>query len=147
MNKKATVEVEMTTKGFEDAAEDIEMIADAMDAFPSTINAKARDCEINIHNTNWIEQKQPEMEYAKGGIVKEDKGPEVILMNDSFSSMLKDKIVPLEEMKEKIWRLVLKSINEMCTGRPNCAGCIFNERRPDSAYVCMLRDLPKDWKI
>lgn len=77
---KGTVEVEMKTKGFEDAAEDIEMIADAMDAFPSTIKIKARDCRISIHNTNYIDQKQPAQKYAKGGLTA-DKGPEVVLLN------------------------------------------------------------------
>lgn len=138
-----TIEIEAKTKGFEDAAEDIEELADALDAFPSTINFKAKDCEINIHNTNWIEQKQPEMQYAKGGIVKEDKGPEVILMNDSISRMLKGKIVPLEEMKEKIWRGVLESIKGMCTSTTACSGCIFGDR----GGTCNLYGDPGDWEI
>lgn len=139
----AKIEIEAQTKGFEEAAEDVEKLAEALDAFPSTINFKAKDCEINIHNTNWIEQKQPKVEYAKGGIVEEDKGPEVILMNDSVSRMLKDKIVPQEELKEKMWRIALKSIKEMCTSTTVCSECIFGDRE----RTCNLYGDPGDWDL
>ncbi len=69
MNEKNKVEIEVQAKGFKEAAEDVELLADAVSAFPSTINIKASECKINIHNTNWIEQKQPEPRYAKGGVI------------------------------------------------------------------------------
>lgn len=129
MNKKGTVEVEMKTKGFEDAAEDIEMIADAMDAFPSTINVKARDCEINIHNTNWIDQKQPPQKYAKGGLIA-STGPEIIQADG-----------------DRIRKAVAKNISDMCRSKDSCGGCIFNEGTRAFEISCMLKGLPQDWKI
>ena len=44
-------------------------------------------------------------------------------------------------------RSVARDIGKMCAERPSCAGCIFNKRSYDDAFVCMLRDLPGDWNI
>lgn len=125
MNKKGTVEVEMKTKGFEDAAEDIEMIADAMDAFPSTINVKARDCEINIHNTNWIEQKQPPQKYAKGGLIA-STGPEKIIQADG----------------DQIRKALAKDISNMCS-TTKCEDCIFSK----DDYSCKITKMPSGWDL
>lgn len=128
MNKKGTVEVEMKTKGFEDAAEDIEMIADAMDAFPSTINVKARDCEINIHNTNWIDQKQPPQKYANGRLI-ESTEPEIIQADG-----------------DQIRKALAKDIGNMCRSKSNCGGCIF--AAPESEHTsCKLNGSPGEWDI
>lgn len=55
MNEKGTVQVDVKTSGFEDAAEKIELMADAIDSLPATINIKAKDCKVNVHTTNIIE--------------------------------------------------------------------------------------------
>lgn len=138
MNKKGTVEVEMKTKGFEDAAEDIEMIADAMDSFPSTINVKARDCEINIHNTNWIDQKQKPQKYAKGGLI-EDKGPEVVLLKADGKSNL-------PAFTDQIRKMIAKDIGKMCRSKSNCGGCIF-EATESEHMTCKLTGTPEEWDI
>lgn len=138
MNKKGTVEVEMKTKGFEDAAEDIEMIADAMDAFLSTINVKARDCKINIHNTNWIDYKQPAQKYAKGGFTA-DKEPEVVLLKADGKSNL-------PAYTDQIRGMIAKDIGNMCRSKSNCGGCIF--AAPESEHTsCKLNGSPGEWDL
>ena len=50
--KDETIEVEVKTKGFEEATEKIEALADAYDGLPSQITIKgARDCTFNIYPT------------------------------------------------------------------------------------------------
>lgn len=134
MNKKGTVEVEMKTKGFEDAAEDIEMIADAMDAFPSTINVKARDCEINIHNTNWIDQKQPPQKYAKGGLIADEK-PEVVLLRSDGKGNL-------PAFTDQIRKMIAKDISNMCNNT-TCDECIFGNEEKS----CTIAGIPGGWRI
>lgn len=138
MNKKGTVEIEMKTKGFEDATENIEMIADAMDAFPSTINIKARDCKINIHNTNWIDQKQPAQKYAKGGLTA-DKGPEVVLLKADGKSNL-------PAFTDQIRKMIARDIGNMCRSKGSCGGCIFSA--PESEHtLCKLNGSPGEWDL
>lgn len=138
MNKKGTVEVEMKTKGFEDAAENIEMIADAMDAFPSTINVKARDCEINIHNTNWIDQKQPPQKYARGGLTA-DKGPEVVFLKPDGKSNL-------SPFTDRIRVTIAKDIGNMCRSKGSCGGCIFSAAESEHTS-CKLNGSPGEWDL
>lgn len=128
MNKKGTVEVEMKTKGFEDAAENIEMIADAMDAFPSTINVKTRDCEVNIYNTNWIDQKQPAQKHAKGGLIG-STGPEIVKADGN-----------------QIIKALAKKISDMCRSKGSCGECIFSA--PESEHtLCKLNGSPGEWDL
>lgn len=55
--------------------------------------------------------------------------------------------IDIEEFSDTLRRSVAKDIRKMCAERPNCAGCIFNKRSDDSAFVCMLIDRPENWRI
>ena len=68
MKDKNTVEIGVKTTGFEEATEQMELMADAMNEFPATVNIKAKECEISIHTTNYIEMAKPEPSQAKGGV-------------------------------------------------------------------------------
>lgn len=51
------------------------------------------------------------------------------------------------EDPEEMQKTMLQDIHKMCSERPNCAGCIFKKRSDDSVFVCMLRDIPRDWRV
>lgn len=48
---KDTIEIECKTKGFEDAEQKVEALADAYDGMPTQMQVKAHDCTFNIYPT------------------------------------------------------------------------------------------------
>ena len=64
MAHKNIIPVEIEAHGFEDAAEKIELMADAIDSLPATVNIKAKDCVVKVHTTNIVEKKEPFKTYA-----------------------------------------------------------------------------------
>lgn len=65
MEKKQTLEIEVETKGFEEATEKVETLADAYDSFPAQVNIRgSRSCTFNIYpsQTKIVELPQIEEE-------------------------------------------------------------------------------------
>lgn len=136
--KKHTIAVEMITEGFEEAGEKIEVIADALDQIPATVNIKAKDCEVNVHTTNIIEPKETFETYAPGGVIrtKPDYEPESEMIDRLIS-----KISPLDREKELI---MLKRIKNRCKCRNECEGCWYY--RAEAINGCELSGRnPKEW--
>lgn len=139
MNKKGTVEVEMKTEGFEDAAEKIELMADAIDSLPATVNIKAKDCEVNVHTTNIIKSKETFKTYAPGGVIrpKPDYEPEVDMIDQLVSEL------PPSDRQQEL--AMLARIKNRCKCRNNCEECWYNNAT--SRRACVLSDIPETWKI
>ena len=148
--KKHTIAVEMKTEGFEEAGEKIEVIADALDQMPATINLKAKDCEINIHNSIWIDRREEnELEEERpgfkttaiGGVIEEtgkaEEEPEETPME----------AVPRELFKQAVTRQILQNIKRECSeGR--CESCIFKKQDEEGKPYCeIIGPRPADWKI
>lgn len=61
--KPITLEIEAKTYGLEEAREEVESLAEAINAFPAQITIKSiKDCEINIHpsQTMFIKEEEDE---------------------------------------------------------------------------------------
>ena len=144
MDNKGTVEVEMKTKGFEDATEKIELMADAMDSLPAKVNIKAKDCEVNVHTTNIIEPKETFKTYAPGGIIgpKPDYEPEAEIIDRLIS-----KLPPSERTLSREQELaMLARIKIRCKCRNECEGCWYNKSKDPDLRACMLSGgIPKEW--
>ena len=49
------IKIKVKTEGFEEAQEEVEMMADAYDGFPAQVTIKnCRDCRINIYPSQMI---------------------------------------------------------------------------------------------
>lgn len=138
MKDKNTVEIGVKTTGFEEATEQIELMADAMNEFPATVNIKAKECEIGIHTTNYIEMAKPEPSWAKGGVrLEPDLDEEWIPEEDEI-------VLPKGTIKEMCMMDFLKETKKMCEERTTCQDCFLK----DEAGICkLIADIPQDWKI
>lgn len=62
----------------------------------------------------------------------------------------KESMIPSREVVRKfgdeLKRNVVRDIRKMCTERPICTGCIFNNEDIHE-NKCMLKGIPGDWKI
>lgn len=118
MADKHTIPVEIEAHGFEDAAEKIELMADAIDSLPATVNIKAKDCEINVHTTNNIEPKETFETYAPGGVIrpKPDYEPEAEMIT---------RLNP--EADRLLETIILTELKERCERRENCEGCLYHK--------------------
>lgn len=139
MADKHTIPVEIEAHGFEDAAEKIELMADAIDSLPATVNIKAKDCEVNVHTTNIVEKQEPFKTYAHGGVIrpKPDYEPEA----DAIDRLM-SKLPPSDREQELT---MLTRIMIRCKSRHNCEGCWY--RNATSRRACVLSDIPETWKI
>lgn len=141
MPQKNTIPVEIEAHGFEDAAEKIELLADAIDLLPATVNIKAKDCEINVHTTNIVEKQEPFKTYAPGGVIrpKPDYEPEADMIDRLIS-----KLPPSDRERELT---MLARIKNRCKHRKECEGCWYNESKEPYMITCVLSGIPKCWKL
>lgn len=137
MPHKNTIPVEIEANGFKEAAEKIELMADAIDSLPATVNIKAKDCKINVHTTNIVEKQEPLKTYAPGGVIrpKPDYEPEAEMikrLNPEADRLLE--IITLTELKER------------CERRENCEGCLYH--RAEAKNGCRFSGYtPVEWLI
>lgn len=137
MANKNTIPVEIEAHGFEDAAEKIELMADAIGSLPATVNIKAKDCEVNVHTTNIIEPKETIETYAPGGVIRPkpdyEREAEMITRLNQEAEQLLETII-LTELKEK------------CERRENCEGCLYH--RAEAKNGCRFSGYtPVEWLI
>ena len=138
MKDKNTVEIGVKTTGFEEATEQMELMADAMNEFPATVNIKAKECEIGIHTTNYIEMAEPEPLWAKGGVrLEPDLDEEWIPEEDEI-------VLPKGTIKEMCMMDFLKETKKTCGERTKCPGCFLADKNGDCKLVASL---PENWRI
>lgn len=137
MKDKNTIEIGVKATGFEEAAEQMELMADAMNEFPATVNIKAKECEISIHTTNYIEMAEPEPSWAKGGVKLEaDLDLECTPGEDEV-------VLPKGTVKEMCMIDFLKETKKTCEQRISCSGCFLE----DGSGNCIVCGLPDHWRI
>ena len=138
MKDKNTVEIGVKTTGFEEATEQIELMADAMNEFPATVNIKAKECEISIHTTNYIEMAKPEPSQAKGGVRLEPDLDEKWIPEE-------DEVVMSERtIKEMCMMDFLKETKKTCEERTTCQDCFLGDEAGDCKVGIRI---PEDWNI
>ena len=136
MAHKNTIPVEIEAHGFEDAAEKIELMADAIDSIPATINIKAKDCEINIQSTNYIEQEETISAFSKGGVLTKDK--DITPPEDAIFPIFETR-----EVSEVVLKGALRTVKNKCKGQGNsCKGCFLHD---EEELKCLVKDFPEDW--
>ena len=142
MAHKNTIPVEIEAHGFEDVAEKIELMADAIDSLPATVNIKAKDCEINVHTTNIIEPKETFKTYAPGGLIrpKPDYEPEAGMIDRLISKL------PPSDLEQEL--IMLTQIKNRCERRNECKDCWYNKSKDPDTRACMLSGgIPENWLI
>lgn len=138
MEDKNKVTIGIETRGFDEAAEDIELMADAIAELPAVVNVKAKDCKIKIKTTNIIEKAEPEPSWAKGGVRLE---PDLDL---EWTPEEDEMVLPKETIKEMCMMDFLKEAKKTCQERTTCQGCFLE----DEDGVCkIVSDLPANWKV
>lgn len=145
MPQKNTIPVKIEAHGFEDAAEKIELMADAIDSLPATVNIKAKDCEIKVHTTNIAKKQEPFKTYAPGGVIrsKPDYEPEADMI-DRLISKLPPQARTLSTEQELA---MLARIKNRCKCRKECEGCWYNESKEPYMITCVLSGIPECWKL
>ena len=138
MKDKNTIEIGVKATGFEEAAEQMELMADAMNEFPATVNIKAKECEISIHTTNYIEMAEPEPSWAKGGVRLE---PDLDL---EWTPEEDEIVLPKGTIKEMCMMDFLKETKKTCKERTTCQGCFLEDENGDCK---IFASEPEDWKI
>ena len=137
MKDKNTVEIGVKATGFEEAAEQMELMADAMNEFPATVNIKAKDCKIHVHATNIIEMAEPEPAWAKGGAKLEaDLDLECTPGEDEI-------VLPKGTIKEICMMDFLKETKKMCEEHTTCQDCFLKDEDGD----CKIIFSPVSWNI
>lgn len=137
MKNKNTIEIGVKATGFEEAAEQMELMADAIGQLPATVNIKARECEISIYTTNNIEMAEPEPSWAKGGARLE---PDLDL---EWTPEEDEIVLPKGTIKEMCMLDFLKETKKMCEERTNCRGCFLGDEKGN----CKVTFVPEGWKI
>ena len=138
MKDKNTVEIGVKTAGFEEAAEQIELMADAMNEFPATVNIKAKECEISIHTTNYIEMAEPEPLWAKGGVRLE---PDLDL---EWTPEEDEMVLPKGPIKEMCMMDFLKETKKTCKERTTCRDCFLVDENGNCKIVY---GFPENWRL
>lgn len=138
MKDKNTVEIGVKTTGFEEATEKLELMADAMNEFPATVNIKAKECEISIHTTNYIEMAKPEPSWAKGGVRLE---PDLDL---EWTPEEDEIVLPKGTIKEMCMMDFLKETKKTCGERTKCQGCFLED---EEGNCKIFSNVPEDWNI
>ena len=139
MANKNTIPVEIEAHGFEDAAEKIELMADAIGSLPATVNIKAKDCRINVHTRNIVEPKETFETYAPGGVIrpKPDYEPEA----DTIDRLI-SKLPPSDREQELA---ILKRIKTRCICRNKCEDCWYH--KAEAINGCKLSGIPENWEL
>lgn len=140
MKDKNTIEIGVKATGFEEAAEQIELMADAMSEFPATVNIKAKDCSVHVHTTNIIERTEPETSWAKGGVRRDADHTE------EWDPEEDEVVMPKDAVQEMIMMDILRQVRQMCR-EIDCAGCPMRDPEMPPADDCKLSDLPSNWDI
>ena len=138
MKDKNTIEIGVKATGFEEATEQMELMADAMNEFPATVNIKAKECEISIHTTNYIEMAEPEPSWAKGGVRLE---PDLDL---EWTPEEDEIVLPKGTIKEICMMDFLKEAKKTCEERTTCPGCFLADENGDCK---IFASVPEEWKI
>lgn len=148
MADKHTIPVEIEAHGFEDAAEKIELMEDAIGSLPATVNIKAKDCEVNVHTTNIIEEKKPSIkEYEPKGFCladvlgpMPDYEPEADMIDRLISEL------PPSDREQEL--AMLARIKNRCKCRNECEGCWYNASKDPDIRACILSGgIPENWLI
>ena len=145
--KRTVLPIEIKTHGFEEAAEKIELMADAIDSLPATVNIKAKDCKVNVHTTNIIEPKEtPIKECAPKGFYIADgfKPKPDYELEAGLIDRLTAKIPPSDRLQELT---MLARIKNRCKCRKECEGCWYHESQDPNIGVCVLNRNPENWLI
>ena len=137
MKDKNTVEIGVKATGFEEAAEQMELMADAMNEFPATVNIKAKDCSIHVHATNIIEKAEPEPSRAKGGVRLEPD------LDEEWTPEEDEIVLPKGTIKEMCMMDFLKETKKMCEERTDCRSCFLGDEKGN----CKVTFVPEGWKI
>lgn len=137
MKDKNTVEIGVKATGFEEAAEQMELMADAIGQLPATVNIKARECEISIYTTNNIEMAEPEPSWAKGGVRLEPD------LDEEWNPEEGEMVLPEGTIKEMGMVHFLKEAKKTCEQRISCSGCFLE----DGSGNCIVCGLPDHWRI
>ena len=139
MEDKNKITIGIETRGFDEAAEDIELMADAMNEFPATVNIKAKECEISIHTTNYIEKTELKPSWAKGGVMLKPD------LDEESAPEEEEVVLPKGTIKEMIITDFLKETKKMCSEQSGCDNCFLYEAEGN---VCKVRGLfPDNWRI
>ena len=140
MEHKNTIPLEIEVHGFEDVAEKIELMADAIDSLPATVNIKAKDCEINVHTTNIIEPKETFKTYAPGGVIRPK--PDYELEADMIDRLISK--LPPSDLEQEL--TMLARIKNRCKSRNECEGCWHH--KAEAINGCKLSGrIPENWLI
>ena len=138
MKDKNAIEIGVKATGFEEAAEQIELMADAMSEFPATVNIKAKDCSVHVHTTNIIERTEPETSWAKGGVrLEPDLDEEWIPEEDEV-------VIPKGDLKEMCMMDFLKETKKMCGEHNTCQSCFLVD---ENGSCKIMTGCPEHWKI
>lgn len=140
MKDKNAIEIGVKATGFEEAAEQMELMADAIGQLPATVNIKARECEISIYTTNNIEMAEPEPSRAKGGVRLE---PDLDEEWTEWTPEEDEIVLPKGTIKEMCMMDFLKETKKTCEERTNCRGCFLEDEKGN----CKVAFGPEDWKI
>lgn len=138
MKDKNTIEIGVKATGFEEAAEQMELMADAMNQFPATVNIKAKDCEIGIHTHNYIVSAEPEPSQVKGGVILEP------VLDQEQPQEKGETVLPIGTINEMFMMDFLKKTKKKCEERTTCQGCILKDENGGCKVVA---DVPAYWKI
>ncbi len=126
MKDKNNIEIGVKATGFEEAAEQMELMADAMNEFPATVNIKAKECEISIHTTNYIEMSESEPSWAKGGVRPESD------LDEEWSPEEEEIVLPKGTIKEMCMLDFLKETKKRVKNALT-AGAVFRKMRKETA--------------
>ena len=137
MKDKNNIEIGVKATGFEEAAEQMELMADAMNEFPATVNIKAKECEISIHTTNYIEMSESEPSWAKGGVRPESD------LDEEWTPEEDEIVLPKGTIKEMCMMDFLKETKKMCEEHTTCQDCFLKDEDGD----CKIIFSPVSWNI
>lgn len=138
MKDKNTIEIGIRATGVEEATEQMEMMAGAMNQFPVTVDIKAKECEISIHTTNCIEIAEPEPSWAKGGVRLEPD------LDEEWTPEEDEIVLPKGTIKEMCMMDFLKETKKTCQERITCQGCFLEDEKGN----CKIFDgAPEEWNI
>lgn len=118
-----TVTVRMEAEGFDEATAKIENFADAMREIPATVNIKARDCNIEVHTSNYVADEDTKVTTRASGQL--------------------DILDQRHDIKQ-----ALVAVKEMCEDRTNCKGCFMSIERSNGTIGCRTAAAtPDDWEL
>ena len=136
MEDKNKVTIGIETRGFEEAAEDIELMADAIAELPAVVNVKAKDCSIHVHATNIIKKAEPDPSWTEPVRLEPD-------LDLEWTPEEEEIVLPKGTIKEMCMMDFLKETKKMCEERTNCRSCFLGDEKGN----CKVTFVPEGWKI